>query len=151
MIFFSAPANSVFSGELPSIVVHVVSPFFVLVCAAPPSLSPLPHASFPSPHAPPPVVALALLPVVAHSLAPLHGRLGPLRRRLPLPPPPFVPWWEEEDGRRKEMVFLWKGPWSILKLCAEMCFNLKLWYLLHFKSDSLRSSRVRFVLKLSTC
>jgi hypothetical protein len=49
------------------------------------------------------------------------------------------------------MVFLGKCPWSILKLSAEICSNLKLRYLLHFKSDLLRSSRVRFVLKVSIC
>jgi hypothetical protein len=61
MIFFSAPANSVFSCEPPSIVVHKVSPFFVPIRATP--FSPLslslhgggaPSPSFPAPRAAPP-------------------------------------------------------------------------------------------------
>jgi hypothetical protein len=126
--FFSAPANSVFSSELSSIVVHWVSLF--LFPYAHPSLYPLslPGVSTPPPRAcPPPPRPLAT---------------------DPFPPPSLpLPWWEEEDEERKEMVFLRKSPWCILKLCVETCSNLNIRYLLHFKSNLLCSSRIRFVLK----
>jgi hypothetical protein len=71
MILFSAPVNSVVSGELSFIVVHGVSPFFY-ICATPPrafvpTLAPRHAPAVPAP-APPPAWSAFLSP-----LLPCHG------------------------------------------------------------------------------
>jgi hypothetical protein len=90
---------------------------------------------------------LPSLPLTPHS-----PRWRPPSLFHPLPLPLYflaimrgTRWRVEEDD-----IFA-KRNWSILKLCVEMCSNLKLWYLLHFESSSLHSSRVRFILKFPTC
>jgi hypothetical protein len=89
-------------------------------------------------------------PVPRAHARPDSGRPAAFLLAQPLPPP--IPCHgERRGGGRNERVILRIGPWSVLKLYAERCFNVKSRYLLRFKSDLLHSSRVRFVLKLSTC
>jgi hypothetical protein len=107
-IFFSAPANSVFSSELPSIVFHGVSSFFSPICTT--YLSPFsPYPLLPLPC---PALGGGARPTwpVWPPRRPLlpRCRLGPsspMRRRPPLPPLFPLPWLEEKDGGSKEMVF----------------------------------------------
>jgi hypothetical protein len=102
------------------------------------------YKNFPSGGAPPP------RPSPSSPLP--RGDSGGRPGRAPSPPPPLPCRGKRRGWREEEDDDFAKSPTStILKLCAVMRFNLKLRQLLRFKSDSLRSSRVRFVLKLSTC
>jgi hypothetical protein len=130
----------VFSGEPSTIVGPRVSLFLHFPIRAGP-LSPFPHPSAAATLPP-----FSPTPVRSHSPSPVAAVGLP-----PLPPPPLSYMVERKEKEEKEEGRFVKKPWTNSKLCAEIYFNLKSQYLLCFKSGSLCSSCVRFVLKLSTC
>jgi hypothetical protein len=154
--FSSAPARAFFSGELP--------PLFFMVFLrisrksqsnpsrqpypSPPSLLPL-HAPFPlrgdGNVAPTPLARSPRLPT--HDRAPPAPPRG---RSNGLSPSPCHGCYRREMEGGRRWNFYREDP-GILFKCAQTFDWLHIQYLLRYRSDLLRSSHVRFVIKLTTC
>jgi hypothetical protein len=138
--FSSTPAKVFFTGEKPPLLCLGFLRFFGFpsVQGLPHSLLTFPGGGAPSPSVSPPVAPL--FPIPAAVAAPSASQPDPTS---PAQPPPV----SSMDGRKKMRE---KRRWQFCKFSPhELQYGLKHSQLLRFKPDSIHSSCVRFVLKLS--